>query len=79
MRRFSAWQVRTRVSVWLLDSNAAARFLLQAWLDQQISRYPVFAAVDRAIARNGLYIVFLLRLSPVIPFNLLNYALALTV
>jgi len=54
------------------------RFLLRDWLDEQIKKYPVFGAVDRAIARNGFYIVFLLRLSPVIPFNLLNYALALT-
>jgi len=37
-----------------------------------------FAAIDRAIERQGRRIVFLLRLSPVFPFNLLNYALGLT-
>lgn len=37
-----------------------------------------FAAVDRAIERDGRWIVFLLRLSPVFPFSLLNYALGLT-
>lgn len=37
-----------------------------------------FAAIDRAIEREGRRIVFLLRLSPVFPFNLLNYALGLT-
>lgn len=37
-----------------------------------------FAAIDRAIERQGRRIVFLLRLSPIFPFNLLNYALGLT-
>lgn len=37
-----------------------------------------FAAIDRAIERQGRRIVLLLRLSPIFPFNLLNYALGLT-
>lgn len=37
-----------------------------------------FAAIDEAVGSQGRRIVFLLRLSPVFPFNLLNYALGLT-
>jgi uncharacterized membrane protein YdjX (TVP38/TMEM64 family) len=37
-----------------------------------------FAAIDRAIERQGRRIVFLLRLSPIFPFSLLNYTLGLT-
>lgn len=37
-----------------------------------------FAAIDRAIGDQGFRVVALLRLSPVLPFNLLNYALGLT-
>jgi len=37
-----------------------------------------FSAVDRAVGREGAKIVFLLRLSPVFPFNALNYLLGLT-
>jgi uncharacterized membrane protein YdjX (TVP38/TMEM64 family) len=37
-----------------------------------------FHAIDRAIGDQGRRIVFLLRLSPVFPFSLLNYALGLT-
>jgi uncharacterized membrane protein YdjX (TVP38/TMEM64 family) len=37
-----------------------------------------FAAIDRAVGAEGRKIVLLLRLSPIFPFNLLNYALGLT-
>ena len=43
-----------------------------------VAANPRFAAIDRAIAADGRRITFLLRLSPVFPFNLLNYALGLT-
>src|SRR5437660_81710 len=43
-----------------------------------IAANPRFAAIDRAVGAEGRKIVFLLRLSPVFPFNLLNYALGLT-
>ncbi|MGE3343489.1 MAG: TVP38/TMEM64 family protein [Vicinamibacterales bacterium] len=39
---------------------------------------PRFSAIDRAIGDQGFRVVALLRLSPVLPFNLLNYALGLT-
>ena len=37
-----------------------------------------FTAVDAAIAREGRKIAFLIRLSPLFPFNVTNYALGLT-
>ena len=37
-----------------------------------------FRAIDQAIAGHGRKIVFLLRLSPLFPFSLLNYALGLS-
>ena len=55
-----------------------ARYLARGWVARRIARYPRFAAVDRAVGADGLRIVFLLRLSPVFPFNLLNYALGAT-
>lgn len=54
------------------------RYLARAWVEERVARSPRFASVDRAIGREGLRIVFLLRLSPVVPFNLLNYALGMT-
>lgn len=48
------------------------------WVNRQISRYPKFEAIDRAVAKEGFKIVALTRLSPLLPFNLLNYAFGIT-
>ncbi|KAL6759383.1 snare associated Golgi protein-domain-containing protein [Haematococcus lacustris] len=42
------------------------------------STWPTFPAIDAAIKREGWKLVCLLRLSPVLPYNILNYALAVT-
>jgi uncharacterized membrane protein YdjX (TVP38/TMEM64 family) len=55
-----------------------ARYAARSLLEQRIAGNPRFTAVDRAIGARGLRIAFLLRLSPVFPFSLLNYALGLT-
>lgn len=55
-----------------------ARYLARGWVETKIEGKPKFQAVDRAVAREGGKIVALLRLTPVMPFNLLNYALGLT-
>jgi uncharacterized membrane protein YdjX (TVP38/TMEM64 family) len=65
---------------WLGSSAAflVARYLARGLVEQRIARSPRFAAVSDAVAANGRRIVFLLRLSPVVPFNVLNYALGVT-
>jgi uncharacterized membrane protein YdjX (TVP38/TMEM64 family) len=44
------------------------------WLDRE----PRVAAVRRAVAEQGVWMMFLLRLSPLVPFVQLNYALVLS-
>jgi uncharacterized membrane protein YdjX (TVP38/TMEM64 family) len=64
-----------------LGSTAAfviSRYVARTAIEKRVSGNVRFAAVDRAIAEQGRKIVFLLRLSPVFPFSLLNYALGLT-
>jgi uncharacterized membrane protein YdjX (TVP38/TMEM64 family) len=64
-----------------LGSSAAfliARYAARGVVERKIAGNPKFAAIDRAVGREGWKIVALLRLSPVVPFNLLNYALGLT-
>ena len=55
-----------------------ARYVARDWITERVQRDARFAAIDAAIALEGRKVVFLLRLSPVIPFNVLNYALGLT-
>jgi uncharacterized membrane protein YdjX (TVP38/TMEM64 family) len=55
-----------------------ARYVARDWVAAKVQRDPRFAAIDAAIEEQGRKVVFLLRLSPVIPFNVLNYALGLT-
>lgn len=50
------------------------RYLARDWVARKIDNNPKFKAIDRAVARSGFRIVLLTRLSPVFPFNLLNYA-----
>jgi uncharacterized membrane protein YdjX (TVP38/TMEM64 family) len=55
-----------------------SRHLVRAMVVRRVADDARFRAVDRAIAREGRRIVFLIRLSPLFPFNVTNYALGLT-
>ncbi len=55
-----------------------ARYMARAAIERRIEGHPRFAAIDGAVGDQGRKIVILLRLSPVFPFNMLNYALGLT-
>jgi uncharacterized membrane protein YdjX (TVP38/TMEM64 family) len=54
------------------------RYSVRDWVAQKIAGNDKFNAIDRAVGKEGLKIVLLTRLSPVFPFNLLNYAFGLT-
>ena len=54
------------------------RTLARGWIAKRVERTPRFRAIDQAVGREGFKIVLLTRLSPVFPFNLLNYAYGLT-
>lgn len=54
------------------------RYAARNWVARQIAGNSKFQAIDRAIAQEGFKIVLLARLSPVFPFNLLNYSLGIT-
>jgi len=55
-----------------------SRYLARRAVERRLEGDERFAAIDRAVGAQGRRIVFLLRLSPIFPFNLLNYALGLT-
>ncbi len=54
------------------------RYFARGWISKKIAGNQKFAAIDRAVGKEGLKIVLLTRLSPIFPFNLLNYGLGVT-
>lgn len=72
------------VIVWIaatLGATAAflvGRYLVRGWVARNIAANPKLQALDATVTREGWMIVVLMRLSPVIPFNLLNYAFGAT-
>ena len=64
-----------------LGSTAAfllGRYVARRLVAKRLAAMPRFQAIEQAVSARGRRIVFLLRLSPLIPFNFLNYALGLT-
>ncbi|NJK55162.1 MAG: TVP38/TMEM64 family protein [Pleurocapsa sp. SU_5_0] len=54
--------------------RTVARKKISEWISQR----PQWGEFDRAVARKGWKIVFLTRLSPIVPSNILNYGFSLT-
>ncbi len=50
----------------------------RSWVERKVAGDPRFGRLNQAVERRGLRLVILLRLSPILPFNILNYALGLT-
>lgn len=79
---FGLWKGFVLVSIGSTAGACAAflvgRYLLRDWVARKLEKVPVFAAVAGAVGAEGWKVVLLTRLSPVLPFNLLNYAYGLT-
>src|SRR5262245_33936207 len=64
-------------------AGAAAAFLVartigQTWVRRQMMGRPMLDAVGRAVETEAFKVVLLTRLSPLFPFNVLNYAFGLS-
>jgi uncharacterized membrane protein YdjX (TVP38/TMEM64 family) len=55
-----------------------ARYVARGAVERLARKDPRFAAIDRAIGKEGWKVVALLRLSPLVPFSLSNYLYGLT-
>jgi uncharacterized membrane protein YdjX (TVP38/TMEM64 family) len=55
-----------------------ARSVVREWVVKATKTMPRFRAVDEAVGREGFNVVLLTRLSPLFPFNLLNFAYGIT-
>lgn len=54
------------------------RTLLREPIDALVANHPRFRAIDNAVGRQGLKVVLVIRLSPMLPFGLLSYLLSMT-
>ncbi|MHC4570124.1 MAG: TVP38/TMEM64 family protein [Planctomycetota bacterium] len=54
------------------------RTVARNWISGKVAANGKFAAIDQDVAHQGFKIVLLTRLSPIFPFNILNYAFGLT-
>jgi len=55
------------------------RYLLRDCVRHRlVKKYPIVEAVDDALQNHGFKIFFLLRLSPIVPFNAINYLAGIT-
>ena len=79
---FGLWKGFVLVSIGSTVGATASflvgRFLLRDWVSRRLEKIPAFAAVAGAVGQEGWKVVLLTRLSPVLPFNLLNYGYGLT-
>ena len=61
-----------------IASFLLGRFLLRDWVSGLTKKYAIFEALDSAFLEKGCRIMTLLRLSPIIPFNAINYIAGVT-
>lgn len=54
------------------------RYLLRDWVSNLAKKYAIFQALEVAFEEKGLRIMTLLRLSPLIPFNAINWVAGIT-
>jgi uncharacterized membrane protein YdjX (TVP38/TMEM64 family) len=54
------------------------RFFLRDWVARKIAASSRMRAIEKAVRHNDWKLVFLTRLSPVMPFSLINYSLGVT-
>jgi len=70
--------------VWISENIAAlacfviGRFVARPYVAQMVQRRPILRALDSAMKNRGFSLLILIRHSPLIPFSVLNYAMALT-
>lgn len=75
---FGSIYVFIGATIGAIFSFLIGRYLARNWVLKQIADNQKFKAIDQAVGKKGFKIVLLTRLSPLFPFNLLNYAYGVT-
>lgn len=61
-----------------IASFLLARYVVRPFVERRLRTEKRFKAIDQAAESGGIRLVALLRLSPLLPYNVLNYALGIT-
>jgi uncharacterized membrane protein YdjX (TVP38/TMEM64 family) len=76
------WHAQLLVGVGATLGSALAFVLgkrvFKRTVESLVARYPLFSQVDEAFAQSGWKLIVLLRISPLTPYNVMNYAMSLT-
>lgn len=75
------WGLAVASPASIIGATAAfllGRTVLRGWVVRRLGNAQWLRAVEGAVARDGFRLVLLLRLSPLFPFALMNYALSLS-
>jgi uncharacterized membrane protein YdjX (TVP38/TMEM64 family) len=78
---FGAWAFPTVVAAATVGAVLAfliGRYLARETVKRAIGKRPTLAAIDQAVKEEGWKIVVLLRLTPLVPFNIQNYLFGVT-
>jgi uncharacterized membrane protein YdjX (TVP38/TMEM64 family) len=55
------------------------RFFFRDWIRRKLTRkIKLFRAIDLGLKHNGFKLVFLMRITPIMPYNVFNYAMGVT-
>lgn len=56
-----------------------ARFFMRRWIRRKLTRrVKLFRAIDMGLKHNGFKLVFLMRMTPIMPYNVMNYMMGVT-
>ena len=55
-----------------------SRYLAQPYAKAKLQQYPKLESIEKQVSAEGVKLVLLLRLAPLVPFTVLNYALGVT-
>jgi uncharacterized membrane protein YdjX (TVP38/TMEM64 family) len=78
---YGVWAIPVVLSAAMVAASLAflaARYLARHRVRGMLAEQRTFAAVDKAVTEEGWKIVILLRLSPLVPFNVQNYLFGVT-
>jgi len=60
-------------------SFVLARFFMRRWIRRKLTRkVKLFQAIDMGLKKNGFKLVFLMRMTPIMPYNVMNYMMGVT-